>query len=76
MAPKELDQIESRLKAFIHWKKKSNESIDETHAPDVMYLISELRKAWAQLEIAKEGLESAAGYGSSREALEKIESME
>jgi hypothetical protein len=37
--PPRFEQIRERLHAYKHWKEKAGEAIDETHAPDMDYLL-------------------------------------
>lgn len=40
-----LKEIRERLEAYCHWKKVSGESIEDTHAPDVIYLLERIVSA-------------------------------
>ena len=54
-----LEAIKDRLAAYKHWKEKSGESLDETHAPDMDWLINRVE---SQMEIIQRCKDISEGF--------------
>lgn len=57
MTADRLAEIKERLHAYKHWKEKAGDSIDDTHAPDIDWLISEIERMQKRAERLKEALQ-------------------
>lgn len=56
-----IDEIKERLHAYKHWKEKAGESVEETHAPDMDYLLAKIERYEAALKLSAVRLEILTG---------------
>ena len=53
-----LKNIEALLAAFKHWKLKAGDFIEDSHVPDMEWLITELKSSLAREKIMRDCLET------------------
>lgn len=64
-----LEEIRARLHAWTHWQRAAGKSVEETHVPDMEWLLSQLAAVTAERDEAQAQLEHLA---ADRNELRKI----
>lgn len=68
-----IEEIKQRLEAWVHWQMEAGRSIDETHVPDMRFLLEEIDRLSMELvEARKQRDQARAEAVRLRAVLEEI----